>query len=614
MRVLGIWILCFSIAAAPSVGVAASTRQVTSRMAADFMTGNYGRSMTLAKYGSLKVGGTAAQGLAKITFTDVFQAAIIMFVAAAAQVAKDRLDKQRLLDGHQLSYEEVKDATTTAAESLFCNSKNSVSQEVLCSGEFWVGVAGGWTVRAALEITVMKVIQYLLKNSVTRTALIGAVATMAASFLMLGGFVMSGHLWTEAVHLLDNPAKEAKAHNIFGRAIGQWTSGNWSEYVKTPDGQIASEVFGNMSSILKNDRDLRATWLYNGWRFGVARGELIVSLSVLMGALSVGSSLGTGLATLSGVSGFWAVVMIAIVSTLFAGGVSYLTVQFPDLEVGGRLTQMIQNARALANRTSHAITRNQLQVTIDTFGLDRHWDSRNYQHKTIWERRLTLLLPKLREDRQSLNNVLLEKYQELRLKVDQSKAIVMVATEVIQNSRLRALIVYDEAGTTMTYEEAKRAYCPLINRAGRRADCEFPLSLQLKKLATAQKTIVEGETVLSQLASQILENFDGDIKILQTTNDNRNLQLPEKSTLDVTQELKVSNTAMNLVEFTLAALHPSVRTERQVQFDSEELEKAIAASAPGLISRLYIHGLNEASLTEDFLRNPGSRERVAGEP
>ncbi len=613
LRGLGISILCFAIAAAPSVGVAASARQVTSRMAVEFMSGNFNRSLTLAKYGSLKTAGGAASSLAKITFTDVFQSAIIMFVAAAAQVAKDRLDRQRLLSGHQLSYQEVKDATSEAAESLFCGSKNSVTQEVLCSGEFWIGVAGGWTVRSALELTVMNVLKYLLKHSVTRTALIGSVATMAASFLMLGGFVMSGHLWTESVHLLDDPVKENKAHSIFGRAVGQWVSGNWSEYVKSPDGQLAAEVFGNMSSILQNDRDLRGTWLYNGWRFGVARGELIVNLTILMGALSVGSSLGSGLAAVTGVSGFWAVVMVAVVSTFFAGGVSYLTVQFPDLEVGGRLTSLIQDSRAYANRAAHSITRSQLQITIDTFGFDRHWDSRNIQYKFMWERRLNLLMPKLREDRQYLNNVLLEKYQELRLKVDQSKAVVLVATEVIQNSRLRALIVYDEAGTAMTYAEAKRAYCPQVSRTGLRADCEFPLSLQLKKLAAAAKTIQAGEAVLTELAKEILQNFDGDIQFLQTARDNRNLQLPERATLNLEQELKIANTAMNLIEFTFASLHDGLRVERQVQFDSEDLQKAIASSAPSLVSRIYIHGLNEGSLVEDFLKGT-TRTRVAGEP
>lgn len=621
--------VALATAVAPSLSLAApakGTYQITSRAARIFQGGNYTRALTLARYGvgSLALGKKAmnfGQTAGHSVVNDVFQASLIMFFAATAQLTKDRMEKDRILEGHELKFEEVKTYSVQAAEDLLCSSsasKAGVRGEVLCSGEFWMGVMGGWGARIGVQATVMQVLKFLLKKSPTRVALIQTVGSFAASALTLGGFAMSSHLWSEATQIaITDPEgsvdkqKEQLSHNLFGRALEHWIAGDWQDYIATPDGKLADEVFQNMNNILVVDSSLRSAWLYNGWRFGVARGELIVNLSVLMAALSAGSAVGASagglLATAVGATGGTAVAIGAAVSftvaTAFGVGVSYATVYFPDYEIGARVTRAIQNTRGWFAGNTHRAAQGQVTAVAEAFTPNSRflYGINTPAQLLAYKKSLPRRLADLRNQREGWTNIAMEKYFELSKVVEDAQTKVSVIQEVLTSSKLRDTISVREGGEFMSLAEARQKHCPPTN-----SNCDFPLSYQLQKLADVQRTIAEGNVTLAEIADEILVVYDSDETALKGIMDNENVHFPvELSELAVQlrTEMDTVDVVRQILSTDFASLHETIRQKYQVQFETGELRVSIATQSKDIFGHLYLHGLNDSQMYSDMVRS-----------
>lgn len=617
------WTVATAIALAPSWSIAreSEAKPVTPDVAIKMGSPDQQRAMDIKRYVSAEKLAEKAAGLL-LTSTkfagvailhDAFQTALIMFAASAAQLAKARMERDGLLNGYKPKVEDVQKATLTAAEDVICGAANernpTVSGEILCSGEFWMGVGGAVVGRAAVQAVVVQALKGLLKLSPTRAALINLVGVFAASFLMLGGFTMSAQLWTQGVHLLNDPVKEQQARGIFMRAMANYLNGHWSDYIKTPDGQIAAAIFTNMHNILITDPAQREAWFDNGWRFGVARGEMIVNLTILMSAMGAGGAVGAALAATYGLP---EAVFSFVVGSAFGCGISYAQAYFPDLEVGTRLTGLIQSGRTYLAQYNHSQAQFQIEAVAQTYNTHPTWTSSDPRYKKIWEKRMASWLPALRTYRQKEAGIILEKYHELRNKIDEAQSFLNMAKEVIEHSELRNAITFNEGGEYLSVKQAQEKYCQRISPK-RVRNCDFPLKTQLKRIEASQAIINDGEALLAEYGKSLLNSYAADPKLLQGLLDNVSLQFPETLAGQMVKEINIANGARGLFRIYFASLHENIRQEFGINIPGgEETREAVAVAAKSFIARAHMNGVDDEEINEEvanLLRKSGGDAR-----
>lgn len=611
VRIPFCWLLAMAIALSAPLSHAAAARRLSARAMIQMHSAETQRLWTNLKIASssselrtkaLGIVGAPARGIGSSILNDVFQASLIMAAAAVAQLAKDRMDRERLLAGYQPKFADVQRHSLLAAEDLLCGNRPkeaAILTEIGCSGEFWAGFVGGLGVRAVAQATVIQALRLLLKSNPTRAAIISTVGTFATSFLMLTGFQMSAYLWTQSIHVLNDKQKEERAHNLFGRAVHQWVSGNWETYKQTEDGQLAVEIFENMNNILIVDSSLRKAWVYNAWRFGLARGEMIVNLTILIGALSAGTALGASFAGLVGLAGWPAAGVTFLVASMLGAAVSASIVYMPDAMVGERITTLIQNIRSWLAEISHGLNRNHIDVAAQAFHLNRFQDPITKPYRKRYEQRLRYLIPALAHERMSIVGISFEKYKELQDKLDQAEALLAIAQEVVSNSDLRNSIQLSDGKTVMTYEEARAKHCARINAySGQNRDCTFPLSLQLKKISEAKSKIKEGQEVLRSIAEHVLKKYNEDAGLFQGYLDKVDLQFPPDIAGLIKDEAERLSYLEEALGWNFGALHPAIRQQRELTFDSADELKLMKLSARDFVNHSYINGLNEAEYME----------------
>ncbi len=592
-------ILSTAVGFAPLAYADSSARKLTARAVIDSDSPENMRAATQARFGASsselsgkvnKVLKASGHVVGSTILNDVIQASLIMAASAVAQLTRDRLERNRLLAGHQPKFEEVKTEAFQAAQDILCGAdpkKASITSEIACSGEFWMGFAGGAVARVGIEVTVGQALKALLRTNPTRAAIIQTVGTFATSFLMISGFTMAGHLWTQAVHVMNDSSKEERAHNLFGRAVAAYVGGNWETYRETEDGKLASEIFTNMNNILLFDSELRQGWVYNAWRFGLARGELVVNLAILMTALSAGSALGASGAAALGLSGFTAGAFAFIIASAVGAGVSAAIIYLPDAEVGVKITSLIQDTRAWFANFNHSSIMYSLENSANGFDVNRFNTPITAKYRVRYENRVRLLLPELRNQRVNGINVAFEKYFELRGKLEQAEATLAMAQEVISNSNLRDKMVVQSGAEIMSYQQAKENFCQGRSR------CAIPLSYQLKKIDEAKIILKDGRLLLEQIANQIISVYDGDAQFLQGLLDKTELQFPADIAITMKNEADNLGIIAEKLGWYMGALHSNIARARGLTFDSETDLRVMKALAKDAVSQNYVQGLNE---------------------
>lgn len=566
----------------------------------------------LRESGDITVKGAKSGG--KLLLNDVLQATFIMIAAAVAQVTKDRLERDHLAAGYKPTYEEVKTEAVRTTSQLLCGGEPSAVSEVLCSGEIWVGTAGGWVARVGLELTVMKVMQRLLAVSPARAAVIQLIGTLATSFLMLAGFSMSGYLWTQAVYVLNDPAKEEMAHKAFGRAAEMWLTGRWSEYVKTPDGQVAAQVFENMKNILLVDSAQRSAWFDNAWRFGFARGEMIVNITMLMAALSAGAALGTAAgATAAGTAFAAGLTSVGVPSAIAAGaipfavatavgaGIAATIVYMPDLGVGEQITVAIQKTRGFIRRTRHNSVYNHIVNTSEAFNVNRFKDPVTFKYKKRYIRQMEQLLPMLSWERAAWTSVAIERYQELNDKVEEASRTLDLAEEVIKNSEFRKHILLSDGGNVMTYEQAKAKYCKRsapIRFAFNRANCNFPLAYQLEKIAESKRKIAEAQSTLDYLAEQIVSMYYEDYELFNKILDDTQLAYPPELAATLANTRDTTGALAGAMMWNFGGMHANVRAQYDIPYRDQAEMDMWSVKGRDFVKGYYLSGFQE----QDYLQ------------
>jgi hypothetical protein len=610
-------VLSAAIGIAPLAHADSSARKLTLDNVIQSESPEYLRSLDQKKYGassgelaakarSAKMLSTA-KGAGHAVMSDVFQMSLIMAAAAVAELYKQRHQNELLLNGYKPTFEEVQAGTVQAAQDMICGSdpkSATITGEIGCSGEYWTGVAGGFALRSGMA-GVTALLQLFSKGAKTQTALVRTVGTFATSFIMIAGFTASAQLWTQAVHVLGDKQKEERAHNLFGRAVVEMAKGNWSQYSKTEDGRLAAEVWENMQNILLVDANLRSAWIYNAWRFGLARGEIILNLGILMAALEVGGLLGAGAGTsvagALGLSGLTATAVSAsvafLVASAFGAGISAAVVYAPDWGVGPAITTMIQNTRAFMSQTRHTLTRIHLMAATDAFDTGRFNTSATYKYRKIYEKRTRYLFNELRGQRIDTMNVYLEKYYELRESVERSEATLAMAKEVIQNTELRKNLIVKGDNEYMSYDEAWAANCKVPSRD---YSCNVPAAYQLKVIDESKKVVADARRLMEELAEQMISIYDGDSRFLQSLLDKTNLQFPADVAVAMKDESDNTGMIAEKLIFFMGALHARVAATHALRFESDGEKTVTRSLAVNFVTSRYVPGMDEDQFLGPF--------------
>ena len=607
-RLATVWLLVIALITTPNYALAMTAQKFSANFVMQVQSGRYDRALVLAKYGagSLQLQDKArnltfASGktIGQTLVNDVLQTLVIMAVSAAAHLAKERAEKDRVLQGHTLSYEQARQYSMQAAEDLLCASSStqpSIGGEIVCSGDLWMGFLGAWAGAAGVA-TSAKILKFLLRNGPTRSALIQTVGTFATSFLVLGGFMMGADLWTESVTVMNDATKEAQAHGLFGRAAANLLSGRWNEYRNTADGQLAAEVFSNMYSILRVDPDRRATWFWNSWRFGVARGDLLMNLAILQGAMTAGSATGATLAAYMGWAAWpaWATGIAA--SMIFGGTIAAAMVYAPDWEVGQRLTGLIQSARSWVANRNYVSARARVAEEGSMFDINLKWTGELKSVRNFYLLSFPPLLPELARARMDWVNIAIERYNELRVQVEKAESWVTITKEVIRNSKLKDKVMVADGGEIMTYSQAQAKYCPVIARTAARSNCEFPLSVQVQKLTQARATLVEARSAMESLAREILNNYDADLKLFESLR-SAQFNFGFNLAFSIQSDYEKLNVVSQSLQWNFASYHPNIAQERGLTFDDPAQASAMQQVTANFLARAYVSGLDEDAVVK----------------
>lgn len=550
----------------------------------------------------------AAGGVAaSMILSDVIQATIILGVAVVAQTVKSRMERDHLLNGQSARYVDVKRETEKATEDLFC-AQSGIGQEILCSGEMFTSVLGGLVARSGVEVLSATVLSMLLKSTPTRSLLMGIISAMASSFIMITGFSMAGYLWTQAVNfiepsgtltyqerLVEQDKIREKAKGLFGRAIEMKINGRWAEYIQTPDGQLAQQAFQNMYDILLTHPEMRSTWIYNSWRFGVLRGEMITTVLLLVSAMETGTALGPAVATraaqigITSSVGFWSFV----IASVFGAVASAAIVWAPDLGFGETLTKAIQSTRAWLSQRGQERARMEIRGSLYAF--DTRYKMAQYQ-SSYETRLLTTLLPALKKQRNSVVNIALERYMDLQNKLDEARINIEWAKKVIEDSDLKTKVMYNDNGQNrlMTYEEARNQYC--LNPRS----CSIPLNVQIKAISQAESLLAQAEQTLTDLATQVIEAYNEDYRFFEAYN-NTSTFIPNNGLgVQLAQLRGDLDLLSNLWQFHFASEHPRIKKRYEVEYLNQNQKDLFRDRLSLLANHFHLMTYDEDKLLELF--------------
>jgi hypothetical protein len=204
------------------------------------------------------------------------------------------------------------------------------------------------------------------------------------------------------------------------------------------------------------------------------------------------------------------------------------------------------------------------------------------------ERTLAREMDRLARDRMDWTTIAVEKYQDLRNKLDEANLDLELAKAAVENSDFRERLIVNDGGRLMTYAQAKKKFCSQNSRS-----CHFQMDYQLKTIADARALMDEGEKTLSQIAREVLDAYEGDSTLLHSLANNPFIRLTGDLPAKLTTSLEVLDGVTNALAWDFSALHDAVRDQERAEFASPEERSQLAGSASAFISQTYFQGFDE---------------------
>lgn len=402
------------------------------------------------------------------------QAIIVMTAALGFQARREHREREALANGRPIT-------------------ENSESWTAMFgSGEFFLGALGTAGALAATKLSggIMKA---LLKSTGQRVPFVGVLGAIASQSTLMTVGTAASFTWTEGVKALSSLEDMKRAEGIAGRAFAAST--NWATFSASEDGRVFREILKNMQNILIVDHDARETWIYNTYRFGLARGEFLASVGALMSA-SAAAQLAVGAFTTGPITG-------AVATTILGGALGFgaMTALF-GAELPQKLTKLIQNARAASNKSDLKNARKEIEW-YSQYLTFRQRPSHQPSQVAYWNTLISTSIGRINVARENYANVMIERFYELLLETKKLEGNIALAEEALKDPRLSRAIYFEKDGQIVSFEKAREMGCGTKT-------CDLPGAYQLQALDKYRPILKEANDTLIKIGFKVINAYDQD--------------------------------------------------------------------------------------------------------
>lgn len=478
-----------------------------------------------------------------------FQALLIMMGVAQYQMVKQRHEMERL--AHGMTNPLIQSTGSEDMKSMCAANSGNPSMDMLCSGDFLVGLAGG-----AGLLTASVIVKNLLKLFVqakNKNAFLSVLSALGSMSLMVVGGQASSMLWSESVKLLPSAEKIERAKGLAGRAGLAFSSKQWSEFAKSEDGALWQEIQDLMFKVLVIDDQLRTTWITNLVRFGL-RGELATAIPTLMAAGAAGTVIagGTlGLLTAGGViaaGGTVAALSAPVLSFVIGAGLGFIALNIIfEFEVPTRLNRLLQDLRSWSAERGLAQNEFALKATAWRFKIA----NATSRSETYDQAYLALLNIQLKE-RENLRNrsatAILETFYELRLEIEAVKQKLLTTQAALKSVQLQESLFVSVDGKILSFKEAKAKLCRETP-----SNCVTDTLYQVRRFQELKVTVENAEAATAQAARWIVGIFEREQNLLTTIADDKDTIFPYAIAARLSQESALAEILIKYLKFTFGA-------------------------------------------------------------
>lgn len=481
-----------------------------------------------------------------------FQALLIMLGVAQYQMVKQAKEMERL--SHGLTNPAIPE-NGDLKELCASRPQSNASEDMLCSGEFLVGLAAG-----AGLLTGSVIVKNILKLFVTaknRSALLNVLGSIGSMSVMVVGGTAASMVWTEAVKLLPDAKQIEGAHGIAGRAALAWRAGTWNLFINSPDGALWNKINEKVYEILVVDSELRSTWMTNVLRFGM-RGELITSLGVLMGAASAGTVIASGavgLATAGGViaaGGTVAALSSTVLAFVIGAALGFVALDVIfETNTPQYINRLIQNLRSWSSENALASNAMALKLSAMRFRPVHYPNAGSESYINAYLGLFNLQFKERARLRSSAATVAIEKLYELRLELEATKKKLAITEAALKSANIQANLYVEVDGKILSFQEAREKLCK-----DNRANCITETIYQIQRFRDLKSALDEGTQASLDGARAIIELFNRDSKMVAGLSDSANYIYPMELSARLSEEKARTDLLAQYFKFIFGAAFP----------------------------------------------------------
>ncbi|MBX3022981.1 MAG: hypothetical protein KF799_15000 [Bdellovibrionales bacterium] len=474
----------------------------------------------------------------------------------------------------------------TTADGACAAGSHSTLNVLLCSGEFWTGAIGGAAFLGANSAT-QAVMRKFLQSAGSRLAFFKYLSAMSSGAFLMVGAQGASFLWTEAVKALPDAESIRKADGVAGRAMIALTSGQRAQFNASEDGRLFAAINENMWNILVVDASLRSQWMYNTWRFGLARGEFISAMAALMAAASAGEIV-TGVAAL----GWSAPVLGFIVSMGLGFGAMNLLF---SADAPAQMTKAMQGMRSFTASGQMRRWRAEiLTLSKSGFTSQRYPQAGQDGYIQVYERYLSDRIGYLESAREDFANVAIEKYYEL-LNVQQAlESKIQIAETTVRSAALQKNLFVEVDNKIMSFEQAKAKLCPNENA------CAQNVHTQLETLKDLKPLVRESKARLSNAVQTLAAEYAYDRQSIQNLWQDSTLIFPFPIAQRLSEFQNRSQAIGESLTFILGGSDQDVARSQGLEVSEAEL-----ASFRQDLAEFYTQSFKEAPLFNELKKVAG---------
>jgi len=478
------------------------------------------------------------------------QALLIMMAASSAQAAHEHSEMNRLSG--------KADAPTGAPEGA-CDAKSqSAIGTVFCSGDFFLGVLGG-AAGMGLNHAGTAIFSRILKNA--GGPLVSVIGAMLSNSLMMAGSTSAAFLWSESVKLLPKAEMIERARGVAGRAGLAFAEGHWSEFQASEDGAIFLQILANMNKIIHADPSIASHWIYNMWRFGVARGEFITNMTAIMAA-STGGELVAGAV---GATAVGAVTLGApVIGFIVTCALGYFAMEL-IFRTGASdfFTRDIQALRQFYEKGQMRVDRDYISSLTVAFNQNRYPRAAEPDYVEKYSKWFDQYITAENKARSYWANVMIEKFYELLLKEKILETKIAAAEVAIKDADLQKQLYFDVDGEILSFQQAHEKICHDSNTS-----CSVDMSYQLKALDDLKPQFQGAEKALVPLAKSLVEEYEVDSRTAGQYGCNTDLLFPPPITEQLVSFRDKAQALADNFRLILAGTNSEVAKELDVPMDT----------------------------------------------